>query len=299
MKDRASAASRKLTADYLLNEIKPFTDKAELHNYRTDGNNVVGLIKATTKTDSYIVIGAHFDSVTDCPGANDNATGTALIYSVAKHIAGLKKRKHHVLVVFFDEEEKGLIGSKAYAQKIKDEDLNVHSVHTVDQLGWDNDGDRGIELEMPTKPLEAHYKSVQKKLGLSFPIHYSKVTSTDHRAFRNLGFKATGITEEYVNKDTTPHYHKPSDTYETVNFEYLGFITTYTQKVFEELLSNNHVPLTPFITPYQRNSGMTSVFSFSRTPVNKQKIVKYCQKQAKYVKSTILTRAISILGCFD
>ncbi len=237
MTDRASAESRKLTADYLLREVNKFTDKAYLHTYREDGNNVVGVINATVDTDSYVVIGAHFDSVKNCPGANDNATGTALIYSLAKHISSLDQRRHNVLVVFFDEEEKGLVGSRAYAKLIKDEGLKVHSVHTVDQLGWDKDGDRGIELEMPTDELQVLYRSVAKNEGLEFPIHYSKVTSTDHRAFRDLGFKATGITEEYVNKDTTPHYHKESDTYETVNFEYLGFITRYTQKVFEAILS--------------------------------------------------------------
>jgi Zn-dependent M28 family amino/carboxypeptidase len=238
MKDRASIESRKLTADYLMSMLEEFADDSYLHNYRENGNNVVGLIKSTVTTDSYIVLGAHFDSVPNCPGANDNATGTALVFSVAKYISELKSRNHNVLIVFFDEEEKGLLGSKAFAKKIKDEGLDVHSVHTVDQLGWDDDGDRAIELEMPTDELQATYIDVAKKLKLDFPIHYSKVTSTDHRSFRNLGFKATGITEEYVNKDTTPHYHKATDTYETVNFEYLNFVTSYVQEVFKELLEN-------------------------------------------------------------
>lgn len=238
MKDRASVESRKLTTDYLLNSLKEFTDESSLHNYRENGNNVVGLIESTISSNSYVILGAHFDSVPNCPGANDNATGTALVYAVAKYVSNLKSRNHNFLVVFFDEEEKGLLGSKAYAQKIKEEGINVHSVHTIDQLGWDDDGDRGIELEMPTDKLQATYIDVAKKLNLEFPIHYSKVTSTDHRSFRNLGFKATGITEEYVNKDTTPHYHKATDTYKTVNFEYLDFITSYVKEVFKEIMNN-------------------------------------------------------------
>jgi Zn-dependent M28 family amino/carboxypeptidase len=238
MLDRASVENRQLTTNYLLDLLEDLNDGTYLHNYRENGNNVVSLIEATIATDSYIVLGAHFDSVPNCPGANDNATGTALVYSVTKYISNLKLRNHNVFVVFFDEEEKGLLGSKAFAQKIKDEGLNVHSVHTIDQLGWDDDGDKAIELEMPTDELQATYIDVAKKLKLDFPIHYSKVTSTDHRSFRNLGFNATGITEEYVNKDTTPHYHKATDTYETVNFEYLNFITSYVQEVFKEMLEN-------------------------------------------------------------
>jgi Zn-dependent M28 family amino/carboxypeptidase len=44
----------------------------------------------------------------------------------------------------------------------------------------------------------------------------------DHAAFRNAGFPALGITEEFVGGDTTPHYHLPGDTYSTVDFAFLG-----------------------------------------------------------------------------
>ena len=234
--DRYAQESRELVAEFLKAELAQFVDQVEIENYSATGNNVVGTIMATTKTDEWVVLGAHYDSVKDSPGANDNASGTALVYSVAKHIAGLNSRKYNVKIVFFDEEERGLIGSKAYAKKLKDQNYNIVSVHTIDQMAWDNDGDRAIELEMPTEALKNHYLKVAKDYGYEFPIHMSTVTSTDHRSFRNVGFNAIGLTEEYVNKDTTPHYHKSTDTYETVNFEYLETITTYVQKVFEELL---------------------------------------------------------------
>jgi Zn-dependent M28 family amino/carboxypeptidase len=237
LKDRHAQESREMVAQFLKTELSKFINQVEIENYSTTGNNVVGTLMATIKTDEWVVLGAHYDSVKDCPGANDNASGTALVYSVAKHITSLKSRKYNVKIVFFDEEERGLIGSKAYAKKLKEEEFNIVSVHTIDQMAWDNDEDRGIELEMPTEELKNHYLKVAKDYGYEFPIHMSTVTSTDHRSFRNVGFNAIGLTEEYVNKDTTPHYHKSSDTYETINFEYLGTITTYVQKVFEELLN--------------------------------------------------------------
>jgi len=234
LKDRYSQEARMMSADYLKNMLGRFCNEVQIENYSETGNNVVGAIHATTETDQWIVLGAHYDSVKDCPGANDNASGVALTYSVAKHIASLPNRKYNMKIVFFDEEEKGLIGSKAYAQKLVDEKLNVVSVHTVDQLAWDEDGDKGIELEVPTDEIKAHYLQIAKDFGYQFPIQISDVTSTDHRSFRRLGFPATGITEEYKNGDTTPHYHKPTDTFETVNFEYLTAITEYVQKVFED-----------------------------------------------------------------
>ena len=236
LKDRYSQEARMMSADFLKSMLKRFCDQVQIENYSETGNNVVGTILATTDTNQWIILGAHYDSVKDCPGANDNASGVALTYAVAKHIASLPNRKYNMKIVFFDEEEKGLLGSKAYAQKLVDEKLNVVSVHTVDQLAWDEDGDKGIELEMPTDDIKNHYLKVARDFGYEFPIQISDVTSTDHSSFRGLGFAATGITEEYKNGDTTPHYHRPTDTYETVNFEYLTTITEYVQKVFEDMM---------------------------------------------------------------
>lgn len=236
LKDRHSQEARMISADYLKSMLGRFCSEAVIENYSETGNNVVGTILATIQTDEWIILGAHYDSVKDCPGANDNATGVALAYSVAKHVASLPNRKYNLKIVFFDEEERGLIGSRAYAKKLLDEKVNVVSVHTVDQLGWDNDGDMGIELEVPAEQIRDQYSKVASEYNYNFPIQISDVTSTDHRSFRQLGFAATGITEEYKNGDTTPHYHRPTDTFETVNFNYLTTITEYVQRVFEDMM---------------------------------------------------------------
>lgn len=236
LKDRHSQEARMISADYLMTMLGRFCDEVQIEKYSETGNNVVGSIMATTQTDQWIILGAHYDSVKDCPGANDNATGVALAYSVAKHVASLPNRKYNMKIVFFDEEERGLIGSRAYAKKLLDEKVNVVSVHTVDQLGWDEDGDKGIELEVPADAIRDQYSKVAGDYNYTFPIQISDVTSTDHRSFRQLGFAATGITEEYKNGDTTPHYHRPTDTYETINFDYLTTITEYVQRVFEDIM---------------------------------------------------------------
>lgn len=236
LNDRYSAEARMISAEFLKVKLKTFCDVVQIENYSQSGNNVVGSIMATKESDEWVVIGAHYDSVKDCPGANDNATGVALAYSVAKHVASLETRNYNLKIVFFDEEERGLIGSKAYAKQLLDDKVNVVSVHTIDQLGWDEDGDRGIELEVPTDQIRDQYSKVAGEYNYSFPIQISDVTSTDHRSFRQLGFAATGISEEYKNRDTTPHYHRSTDTYETVNFAYLATITEYVQRVFEDMM---------------------------------------------------------------
>ena len=244
--DRYSQKNRTIARDFLGNWIQKLKLNLEEHPYKIDitrkgvtknyvGENIYTVIPATTKSDEYIIIGAHFDSVRNCPGANDNATGCALVYGIAKQIANLKTRKKNVLVAYFDQEELGLVGSQAFTKFIKEKKLNVHSVHTVDQMGWDNDKDRNIEIEIPTPFLKSIYQKHAKKLGVSAFV--TPEAGSDHRAFRNGGYNAVGITEEYRNKDTTPHYHKNTDTYETINFEYLSFSTNLVYNVIKELVS--------------------------------------------------------------
>lgn len=236
--ERHEQSSREQVVIYLERQLAVFCEETSISTYSETGNNVIATIKATKETDEWIVLGAHYDSVKDCPGANDNATGVALIYEVAKHIEKLKERNYNVYIVFFDEEESGLLGSRAFAKRVKEEGLKIVSAHTIDQMGWDEDGDKGIELEMPTDDLKDFYEKVAKDHGFDFPIHTTSVTSTDHQAFRELDFNAIGITEEYRNNDSTPHYHKSTDTFETVNLDYLQSTTEYIKKVFEELLKH-------------------------------------------------------------
>ena len=127
-------------------------------------------------------------------------------------------------------------GSRAFAQKLKDEKKNVHSVHTIDQMGWDEDGDRAFELEIPYDGAFELYEEAVRLRGKPLKIHITNERGSDHSSFRRLEFKAVGITEEYRNSDTTPHIHKPSDTYDTINFEYLLSKTLIIEEVMKILL---------------------------------------------------------------
>ncbi len=247
LKHRWDIHSKIIARNYLANWIKKTGLKIQEHPYTIigidklgvkkefKGTNIYSIIPATNSSDEYIILGAHFDSVENCPGANDNATGCALLYGLSKKIAFLKTRTKNVIVVFFDQEEIGCIGSLAFSKFIKTKKYNVHSVHTIDQMGWDKDKDENIEIELPTPTLKAIYEKHAKLLGVSALT--TTESGSDHRRFRASGFNAVGITEEYRNRDTTPHYHRSTDTFDTVNFEYLSFATGLVYNVIEELLT--------------------------------------------------------------
>ncbi len=236
LNDRFSYENKKASCRYMSGLFNKFGLESKKHVYSDSGVNVYAVLKSTVQSEEYILLGAHYDSKKNCPGANDNATGTVMVLAAADILTKLENRSKNVIFVLFDEEETGLKGSRAFAKKMKEEDINLIEVHTIDQMGWDGDGDKAIELEVPFEGIHELYTKAAKNLGMDITIHKSRVTSTDHRAFRALGFKAVGLTEEFVNGDTTPHYHKTTDTYVTINFDYLLSSTLLTIEAFKILL---------------------------------------------------------------
>jgi hypothetical protein len=163
---RASAAARSATRQFLIDQFRDINLVAQLHDYGS-GQNVHATLPATTGDGDHVVFGAHFDTVAASPGANDNATGVAAVFSTARHLAALPCRARPVMFVLFDEEEDGLVGSAAFARKLRADGVRVHSVHTIDQMGWDMDGDRRIELELPDQGLRELYVAAASDLGWS------------------------------------------------------------------------------------------------------------------------------------
>lgn len=216
--DRAAPQRRQTARTYLEGELRALGLATAVETYAT-GANVVGRLPAKVSGgDEWIVVGAHFDTVAGAPGANDNATGVAAVLASARMLDSVACRTRGVVFVFFDEEEVSLLGSKAFATAQQAAGTRIVAVHTVDQVGWDSDGDRTFEIERPTAALFAEYQAAA--LVLDAKVVETKTTGSDHQAFRTLGFAAAGITEEYVNGDTTPHFHAPGDKPPTVNAAY-------------------------------------------------------------------------------
>lgn len=213
---RATTTQRDATRAYLMDQLAQLGWDPQLQSY-ANGANVHALIPATTGSTQRLVVGGHFDSVPGSPGANDNATGTTAVLAIARYLRDTPCRGADVSVVFFDQEELGLFGSRAFAQSLAG--VEVTAVHTIDQLGWDSDGDRRFELESPSAGLEQEYRAAAGVIGV--PVTTTSTQGTDHEAFRDLGDPAIGLTEEFVGGDTTPFRHTPQDVASTVDVDYL------------------------------------------------------------------------------
>lgn len=224
---RATNTQRTTARTYLMNQLATIGWTAQLVTYTTGANVAVTIPATMGGAGKEIIVGAHFDTVTNSPGANDNASGVAVVLAVARYLVDVPCRTAPVTIVLFDGEENGLLGSRAYAPTKTA--ANVRAVHTIDQVAWDQDSDLRFELEAPTATLEAEYRAAAQIVGAL--VTTVPTEGTDHEAFRERGFAAIGLTEEYVGGDTSPHRHLTTDTPATVDMPYLVLAAKLTAQV--------------------------------------------------------------------
>jgi Peptidase family M28 len=220
---RFTEEERALARTYLMGELSRLGLEPELHDYGS-GANVFAELPATEGGDALVVLGAHLDTVAGVPGAADNGTGVALVLAAARYLSSLERRELTVVFALFDEEEVGLLGSQALADELRLQGETVAGMHNFDMISWDQDGDRGVELWAPSAELEPLYRDAAAELGV--PIASHEIYGSDHASFLGSGFPAVGVGEQYVGRDTTPHYHRPSDAYDKVDF---GFLVSSTR----------------------------------------------------------------------
>jgi hypothetical protein len=122
--------------------------KAELINYKA--NNIIGIIPGTLFPDSFLVITAHYDHLgmmgkkTIFPGANDNASGTAMMLNIAKYFTNINHSlPYSVAFIAFAGEEAGLLGSYYYTESPTIPLSNIKFLLNVDLMGT---GDEGITV---------------------------------------------------------------------------------------------------------------------------------------------------------
>jgi hypothetical protein len=221
---RASTGERNIARRFLLDELTALGYTPRRHDYTSGslaGANVIADLDANAGTGGTIIIGAHFDSVPAGPGAADNATGVAMVLAAARYLREVPTRSHPVTFALFDQEEIGLVGSREYVKTLTPS--AIKGAHVFDMLSFDGDGDHAVELWSPSPALQTAYETHAAAAGTpisSVPFQYS-----DHQAFLDAGIPATGVGEEFVAMDHTPHYHKATDTFENVSFDHLARVT--------------------------------------------------------------------------
>src|ERR1700755_2321856 len=106
----------------------------ERQQYAT-GVNVIGVKMRTRKPAERVVVSAHYDSVPNCPGADDNGSGVAGTLEVAR-VPSKSSHDRTLVVACWDEEERGLIGAKAYVAHEKAAGTNIVLALVFEMIGY-------------------------------------------------------------------------------------------------------------------------------------------------------------------
>lgn len=189
--------------------------------------NVVGFLEGKSKSNEYIVVGAHYDhlgmggSTSRAPdtvavhyGADDNASGISLLIELAQK-ASKDKPERSILFIAFGAEEMGLLGSRHYVANPLLDKKKAKAMFNLDMVGRLNDekslmvGGTGTAIQTDSLlavGLDSTKFNLVKSPGGTGP--------SDHSSFYTEGipvlFFTTGVHDEY---------HTPRDKAELINFE--------------------------------------------------------------------------------
>jgi Zn-dependent M28 family amino/carboxypeptidase len=198
------------------------------------------------KQEKPIVIGAHYDTVPGTPGADDNATGVAVLLELAAEFAS-RPLKYPVQLIAFDMEEYGCLGSKHYSAKLKEQKQQIRLMISLEMLGYCNKNSNsqsypaGLKYFYPNCgnfiALIGNLRTIPDLINLSRSIRKSgqpcewlpvpnrglvvpDTRRSDHAPFWDNGYPAIMVTDTANMRN--PHYHQASDKIETLDLDFLA-----------------------------------------------------------------------------
>ncbi len=166
-----------------------------------------------------VMVTAHMDSVVGAPGANDNASGTALTLELArvlrKHGPGVELR-----FAFFGSEERGLLGSRHYVNQLSDEEAGrIIGVFNADMVATSYENVTHLyAMTVDGEPNRVADAAVEAGERLGKPVALGRFGSSDHVPFHQRGIPAALFIWMRVDSwdplvyDIEKVYHTPMDT---------------------------------------------------------------------------------------
>lgn len=250
------------------------TIKINLAKKTVNASNVIGVLHGTDPQlkNEAIIIGAHYDHLghggsgslavnsTDIHhGADDNASGTSAVIELARQFAKAKNNKRTLIFVAFSGEEEGLLGSKFYVNnpawplektiaminldmvgRLNDGKLTVGGIGTASE--WKQtveDDNRSFFFGVPGSRAvrEVSFEKGQQveKTPPNFTLQLNEdgFGPSDHSSF--YGKK---IPVLFFFTGTHTDYHKPSDTFDKINYDGLTRVTNYVGEIVRSVDAN-------------------------------------------------------------
>lgn len=271
--ERYNQTDRSHTRDYLVQELQNLGFSPTRHPYEGDGVNIIGEHPGTNPTAGTILVAAHYDTVPNSPGADDNASGIATALEIARIFSSVSTVRT-LKIAFFDQEELGLLGSLAFTSDPQHLS-NLKAAIILDMVGYAchtpgcqqypeglaveswlqtagvSHPDRGefiaVVGDAEHLPLIQVFSNINHNRQDNLPpmvtipiplkgLLTPDVLRSDHAAFwyHNIGAVLVSDTANF----RSPHYHQPTDTLETLDRVFLQGVAQQVVNVISQLLDS-------------------------------------------------------------
>jgi hypothetical protein len=238
------------------------------------GRNVIAAKTGTTKPTEIVLMVAHLDDMpidNIAPGADDNASGCAALLAAAK-IMAFGSYERTLRFAFFTGEEQGLFGSAAYAATAATANENIVAVYNMDMIAWNSKD--GPVVSLHTRPtgnpgyagdlaIANTFSDVVTAYSLSSGLAPDIVADgdpdSDHSSFWNVGYAAIMAIED--DNDETPHYHRITDTRDSLNMTYFTNFTKASVGTVAHLALSSGAPQSATLAVTRTGSGKGKVTS--------------------------------------
>jgi len=210
--------------------------------------NVAGLVRGTARPDDFLLVTAHYDHLgvrngALHPGADDNASGIAVLLQAAAYVAR-HPLKHSVAFVAFDSEEQGLRGAKYFVAHPPIVLKRIRLMINLDMVSR-NDASTifasGTSFHPELKELvtrAAEGRKLTVRFGHDRPSKEKGAEDWTNQSDQGP-FHAAGVRTLYYGVEDHPDYHKPTDTADKIP---RPFFTAVAELVLQTLIGADALP---------------------------------------------------------
>jgi Zn-dependent M28 family amino/carboxypeptidase len=253
-------------ADFIEASLTYVGYKVNRQNFCVEGkicSNIETEISGTKGAKEIVVIGAHYDTVFDSPGADDNSSGVAAILALARRFAGQRHARTLRFVLFANEEPPFFqtkdMGSLIYAKNCRKRNDNIVAMLCLESIGYYSDQPNSQEYPFPYSYM---YPSTGNFIGFVSNVSSRKLLHTviasfrrnckfpsqggvvpglvpgvawsDHWSFWQQGYPAIMITDTAPFR--YPYYHGPEDTADRICHDHLTRVISGLRATIAELI---------------------------------------------------------------
>lgn len=259
-------------AEYLRATWEDLGFKVRAQAYTVNGrewSNLEVTLPGATRAREVVLLGAHYDSVLGCPGANDNASGVAALLELARVLAPVVRRRTLRCVAFVNEEPPFFytrsMGSYIYARAARAAGDDIRAMFSLETIGYYRDApktqryppffdffypDRGDFIAFVSnwrsrRLLRAAVCAFRQ--ASDFPVQHAAVPPfvpgvgwSDQLNFWRQGYPAVMVTDTAPYR--YPYYHTAEDTPEKVDYDALARVCAGLAGMTARLLDAEHLP---------------------------------------------------------